>query len=53
MKLTEKQAILLLAIAKDTLDVTNHPFGGLTHEARVKLVEAILNQQSDLIRDVE
>lgn len=46
MKLTEKQAIILFDIAKYSLCIVGG-CGGYSHDTISKIVDQILNQQSD------
>lgn len=52
MKITEKQLLMLIDIAKEsTLSVGSR--GGYRQEDRIRLVNDIINQQSDEIIDVK
>ncbi len=53
MKLTNKQALLLFEIAKDSLSYPERNFGDLDRATRVRLVEEILKQQGDALVDLE
>lgn len=52
MKISEKQLMMLLDIAKGSLD-TKNPIGGYTFQVRIKLVNDIMNQLSNELKDVE
>jgi hypothetical protein len=52
MKLSNKQGIMLLAILKDCLYVSNGSFGGYTQEQLVALYNELVNQQDDTIREL-
>ena len=52
MKLTNKQALMLFDIAKDTISYM-FIIGGYDTNDRRRLVDAILNQQSNELVDLE
>lgn len=52
MKVSEKQLIMLLDIAQDTCRLGD-VVGGYAPQARIQLVNDIINQQSDQLKDVE
>jgi len=52
MKISEKQLLMLLDIAKDTCSVADL-IGGYDPQTRVQLVNDIINQQSDEPKEVE
>jgi len=52
MKLTNKQAMMLLDIVKDSVSIMG-TMGGFSVENRLRLVNAILSQQSDELVDLE
>jgi hypothetical protein len=52
MKITEKQLLMLVDIAKASTDRIG-PWGGYSQEDRIRLVNEIINQQSNIIQDVE
>jgi hypothetical protein len=47
MKISEKQIIMLLDIAKDTLRIAGIRFGGYDRDSVQELINQIINQQSD------
>ena len=50
MKISEKQLMMLLDIAKESLAIVNPmPYD---QETRSKLVDQILNQQDDRLKDI-
>lgn len=53
MKLTQKQACLLVAILQDTLSRNVVGYLKMKHEDRIKLLNEILNQQDTKLMDVE
>ncbi len=52
MKISEKQLLMLMDIAKDTLRLAG-PFGGYDPQTRLQLVNDLINQQSNDLREVE
>ena len=52
MKISEKQLLMLLDIAKDTCEIPDN-VGGYTPQLRIQLINDIINQQSDEPREVE
>lgn len=52
MKLSEKQAMMLLDIAKDSLRIAGH-FGGYPPAIRGQLVNDIINQQSNELKELD
>lgn len=52
MKVSEKQLMILMDIAKDSL---RYPafFGGYTLQTRQQLVNDLINQQSNELKDVD
>lgn len=52
MKISEKQLLMLLDIAKDTCKI-NDILGGYEPETRISLVNEVINQQSDELKNVE
>ncbi len=53
MRLTNRQAIVLLSILKDCLYVSNGNFGGYSQEQLVTLYNEIMNQQDNSIKDLD
>jgi len=52
MKLSEKQAMMLLDIAKDSLRIAGH-FGGYPPNIRLQLISDVINQQSNELKDID
>jgi hypothetical protein len=52
MKISEKQLLMLVDIAKDTLKIMG-PVGGYEPQIRLQLINDIMNQQSNSLKDVE
>lgn len=52
MKISEKQLLMLLDIAKDTCEIPDL-VGGYTPQLRIQLINDIINQQSDDLREIE
>lgn len=52
MKLSNRQAIMLVAILKDCLYVSNGKFGGYSQEQLVALYNEIINQQDGEAREI-
>jgi len=52
MKVSEKQLMMLLDIARDTCQLVA-VVGGYTPQTRIQLVNDIINQQSDQLKEVE
>lgn len=52
MKVSEKQLLMLLDIAKDTLKISN-PLGGYDMPTRLQLVNDVINQQSNDLKEIE
>lgn len=52
MKLSEKQAMMLLDIAKDSLRIADH-FGGYPPDIRLQLISDVINQQSNELKELE
>ena len=52
MKLSEKQAMMLLDIAQDTLRIAGH-VGGYPPHIRVQLISDIINQQSNDLKELD
>lgn len=52
MKISEKQLLMLLDIAKDTCKIDDF-LGGYDPQTRIELVNTIINQQSDDLKEVE
>lgn len=48
MKISNKQAVMLVAVLKDTLRVSNGNFGGYTQSQLCDLYDTIINQQDDV-----
>jgi len=53
MKLSNKQAMMLLKIADDSVKMDVRGIFGMTHETRVRLIEDIYSQQSGEIRELD
>ncbi|MDD5064959.1 MAG: hypothetical protein PHQ35_09430 [Phycisphaerae bacterium] len=51
MKISNKQLILLFEIAKDSL-ISDSPVYSMKKEVRKKLVEDIINQQGEKLKEV-
>ena len=52
MKISEKQLLMLMDIAKDSLRIAG-VFGGYEPQTRLQLVNDLINQQSNELREVE
>jgi len=52
MKVSEKQLIMLMDILKDTLKISN-VLGGYDLPTRLQLVNDLINQQSNELKEVE
>lgn len=52
MKISEKQLLMLLDIAKDTLKIAN-ALGGYDMPTRLQLVNDVINQQSNDLKEIE
>jgi len=52
MKISEKQLIMLMDIAKDSLRIKGI-FGGYEPHVRLELVNDIINQQSNELKEVD
>jgi hypothetical protein len=52
MKLSTKQAMMLLDIAKDSLHILG-PIGGYSPQIRLQLVNDVINQQSNTLTDTD
>jgi len=52
MKISEKQLIMLMDVLKDTLKVSN-TLGGYSQSTRLQLVNDLINQQSNDLKNVE
>jgi hypothetical protein len=52
MKLSSKQAMMLLDIAKDSLHILGN-VGGYSPEVRLQLVNDVINQQSNTLKDTD
>jgi len=51
MKISERQLLFLLDVAKNTLSIVNN-IGGYDRQARLNQVNTIINQQDDTVKDV-
>ena len=51
MRITEKQIFVLIDVLKDSLNIRDHFYINL--EQRTKLYTCLLNQQSDLLREIK
>jgi hypothetical protein len=51
MKISEKQLLMLMDIAKDTLKIVN-VLGGYDLQTRLQLVNDLINQQSNDLKEV-
>jgi hypothetical protein len=51
MLITNKQLMMLLAIAESTLNIKMNCI--INHKQRIELVETIYNQQSNMLKDIE
>jgi hypothetical protein len=52
MKVSEKQLLMLVDIAKDSLRIGS-VFGGYTPQIRLQLVNDVINQQSNELKEVD
>lgn len=52
MKVSEKQLLMLVDIAKDSLRIAGN-FGGYHPQIRLQLVNDIINQQSNVVMEVD
>jgi len=52
MKVSEKQLLMLVDIAKDSLRIAGN-FGGYHPQIRLQLVNDIINQQSNELKEVD
>jgi hypothetical protein len=52
MKVSEKQLLMLLDIAKDSLRIAGF-FGGYDPQTRLQLVNDLINQQSNKLKEVD
>lgn len=52
MKVSEKQLMMLVDIAKDTLRFAGF-IGGYDPQTRLQLVNQLINQQSDILKEVD
>ena len=52
MKISEKQLLMLVDIVKDTCRL-GMPVGGYSPQIRVQLINDILNQQNNTLRQVD
>lgn len=52
MKISEKQLLMLLDIAKDSLRIMGS-FGGYEPHVRLELVNDLINQQSNELKEVD
>jgi hypothetical protein len=52
MKVSEKQLLMLLDIAKDSLRIRGI-FGGYEPQVRLELVNDLINQQSNSLREID
>jgi len=52
MKVSEKQLIMLMDILKDTLKISN-VLGGYDLPTRLQLINDLINQQSNELKEVE
>ena len=52
MKVSEKQLLMLLDIAKDSLRISGL-FGGYDPQTRLQLVNDLINQQSNKLKDID
>jgi len=52
MKVSEKQLLMLMDVLKATLG-TSDPIGGYDHTTRLQLVNDLMNQQSNDLKEVE
>jgi len=52
MKVSEKQLLMLLDILKDSLKISGY-FGGYDPQTRLQLVNDLLNQQSNELKEVD
>lgn len=51
MKITEKQLLMLIHIAKDSLQFSGREIFTFDKDTRHKLIDTILNQQSNILTD--
>lgn len=52
MKISEKQLLMLMDIAKDTLKIAN-VLGGYDLQTRLQLVNDLINQQSNDLKEID
>ena len=52
MKVSEKQLLMLMDILKDSLRIKG-PFGGYEPEIRLQLVNDLINQQSNELKEID
>ncbi len=52
MKVSEKQLLMLLDIAKDSLRIRG-AFGGYEPQVRLELVNDLINQQSNELKEID
>ena len=52
MKVSEKQLLMLMDIAKDTLKISNI-LGGYDPQTRLQLVNDLINQQSNELKEID
>ena len=52
MKVSEKQLLMLMDIAKDTLKISN-VLGGYDPQTRLQLVNDLINQQSNELKEID
>ncbi len=52
MRVSEKQLLMLIDIAKDSLRISGL-FGGYTPQIRLQMVNDIINQQSNELKEIE
>jgi hypothetical protein len=52
MKISEKQLLMLMDIAKDTLKIAN-VMGGYDLQTRLQLINDLINQQSNDLKEID
>jgi hypothetical protein len=52
MKISEKQLLMLMDIAKDTIKIAN-VLGGYDLQTRLQLVNDLINQQSNDLKEID
>jgi hypothetical protein len=52
MKVSEKQLMMLIDILKDSLKIKG-PFGGYDPQIRLQLVNDLINQQSNDLKEID